>query len=125
MSAAEEQIVVITKCDLTSQTPATPGIPTSSLTGQGLDELRSALATKLSARMSGEVVPATALRCRDSLTRAATAIDRARHAAAAGAGEEFVAAELWLALDELGQIVGAVYTDDMLDRLFSRFCIGK
>src|SRR5262249_37999861 len=98
---------------------------TSSVTGQGLDQLRATVAAKLSARLNGEVVPATALRCRDSLSRAKTAIDRARHAAAASAGEEFIAAELWLALDELGQVVGAVYTDDMLDRLFSRFCIGK
>jgi tRNA U34 5-carboxymethylaminomethyl modifying GTPase MnmE/TrmE len=30
-----------------------------------------------------------------------------------------------LALDELGQVAGVVYTDDILDVLFSRFCIGK
>jgi tRNA modification GTPase len=29
------------------------------------------------------------------------------------------------ALDDLGRVVGAVYTDDVLDRIFSRFCIGK
>ncbi|HEX7447478.1 MAG TPA: hypothetical protein VF306_08030 [Pirellulales bacterium] len=40
-------------------------------------------------------------------------------------GEELVAAELRLALDALGQVVGTVYTDDVLDRIFSRFCIGK
>jgi tRNA modification GTPase len=28
-------------------------------------------------------------------------------------------------LAELGKVVGAVYTDDLLDRIFSRFCIGK
>ncbi len=31
---------------------------------------------------------------------------------------------LW-ALEELGHLAGAVYTDDLLDRVFSRFCIGK
>jgi len=36
-----------------------------------------------------------------------------------------VAAEVRGALDELGQVVGAVYTEDLLDRVFSRFCIGK
>jgi tRNA modification GTPase len=40
-------------------------------------------------------------------------------------GDELVAAELRLALDELAQVVGAVYTEDILDRIFSRFCIGK
>ena len=44
---------------------------------------------------------------------------------AAAAGEELVAAELRRALSELGKVVGAVYTDDILDRIFSRFCIGK
>jgi tRNA modification GTPase len=43
----------------------------------------------------------------------------------AGGGDELVAAEMYVALDELGSVVGAVYTDDILDRIFSRFCIGK
>ena len=38
---------------------------------------------------------------------------------------EVLALELRSALEELGAIVGAVYTDDLLDRIFSRFCIGK
>jgi tRNA modification GTPase len=38
---------------------------------------------------------------------------------------EHLALELRGALDELGTLVGAVYTDDLLDRIFSRFCIGK
>ncbi len=41
------------------------------------------------------------------------------------AGEELVAAELHVVLDELGKVSGAVTTDDVLDRIFSRFCIGK
>jgi tRNA modification GTPase len=36
-----------------------------------------------------------------------------------------LALELRGALDELGAMAGAVYTDDLLDRIFSRFCIGK
>ena len=38
---------------------------------------------------------------------------------------EVVALQLRGALDELGEMVGAIYTDDLLDRIFSRFCIGK
>jgi tRNA modification GTPase len=38
---------------------------------------------------------------------------------------ELLAAELRLALDQVGEMTGAVYTDDLLDRIFSRFCIGK
>jgi tRNA modification GTPase len=36
-----------------------------------------------------------------------------------------VALALRGALDQLGEMVGAVYTNDLLDRIFSRFCIGK
>jgi tRNA modification GTPase len=45
--------------------------------------------------------------------------------AAEGGFEELVAAEIRAALMEIGAVVGAVYTDDVLDRIFSRFCIGK
>ena len=48
-------------------------------------------------------------------------VERARVAS----GEELVAAELRITLDEIGQIAGETYTDDILDRVFSRFCIGK
>jgi tRNA modification GTPase len=41
------------------------------------------------------------------------------------AGEELIGAELRGALDELGAVVGVVYTEDILGRIFSRFCIGK
>jgi tRNA modification GTPase len=38
---------------------------------------------------------------------------------------ELLAVELREALEQLGEMVGAVYTDDLLDRIFSRFCVGK
>ncbi len=121
-------LLVLTKSDLANPADDTDDhdyIRTSCVTSAGLDQLQQELTRLLAGRHGGDVVPATALRCRDSLSRAAIALERARQAAAHQAGEELVAAELWLALDELGQVVGAVYTDDMLDRLFSRFCIGK
>ena len=56
---------------------------------------------------------------------AAEALERARLLNDLRQGEELVAAEVRLALDELGKVSGAVTTDDVLDRIFSRFCIGK
>ncbi|HZN44454.1 MAG TPA: hypothetical protein VFB56_03950, partial [Nitrospiraceae bacterium] len=38
---------------------------------------------------------------------------------------EFVAADLRMAADALGEITGAISTDDILNRIFSEFCIGK
>jgi tRNA modification GTPase len=72
------------------------------------------------------MLPATASRCRESLKRcgdslqAAIAMTEQRHMQ-----EELVAAEIRLAMEELGWIAGEVYTDDLLDRIFSQFCIGK
>ena len=57
--------------------------------------------------------------------RAEEALGSASATLLAGGGEELVALELRLAIDELGKVVGAVVTDDILDRIFQRFCIGK
>jgi tRNA modification GTPase len=99
-------------------------VHTSSHTGAGIDELRRTIERALEPIDSESgVVVGTADRCRESLRLAAEALQRARTNAAAG--EELVAAEIRVALDELGRVVGAVYTEDILDRVFSRFCIGK
>jgi tRNA modification GTPase len=120
-------LIVWTKCDLppsSSLESASPAISTSSRTGVGLDELRRAIERALEPIDSESgVVTGTADRCRESLRLAAEALQRARTSAAAG--EELVAAEIRGALDELGRVVGAIYTEDILDRVFSRFCIGK
>ncbi|MGD0901063.1 MAG: tRNA uridine-5-carboxymethylaminomethyl(34) synthesis GTPase MnmE, partial [Thermoguttaceae bacterium] len=71
------------------------------------------------------VVACTVVRCAESLRLAAECLDRARQIAPTGRDEELVAAEVRVALDELGKVAGAVYTEDLLDRIFSRFCIGK
>jgi len=131
-AAAEPRVVVWTKTDLaTDELPAMPprlgpAIPTSSATGCGLDALRVVLGRRLRELYgtSGEAVAATAARCHDSLRRAAESLRQGREVLQGGA-EELVAAEIQVALVELGKVVGAVYTDDLLDRIFSRFCIGK
>jgi len=103
------------------------GIETSSATGKGIERLRARIYESLvaSSRPDGGAMLSSAVRCRDSLRRAAEDLERALDVVRSGGGEELVAAELRIALDHLGQVVGAVYTDDVLDRVFSRFCIGK
>ncbi len=67
----------------------------------------------------------TAARSGDSLIKTQAALDRALAIAEEETDQELLAIEIREALDELGKIAGAVYTDDILDRIFSRFCIGK
>jgi tRNA modification GTPase len=123
---ATERLVVWTKCDQPHIRLLPPGaIATSARTSAGLDQLRGQLAETLVALEPGESAGLTAQRCGESLRAASEALARAVELNATGAGEELLAAELRAALGELGKVAGTVYTDDILDRIFSRFCIGK
>lgn len=121
------RILVLTKIDgLRSTDLHLDAVATSSLTGAGIAELRRAIYQRISEGLvSSDVVAPTAVRCGESLRQAAAAVQRAQLAAIAAAGDEIVAAEVRVALDDLAQVVGAVYTEDILDRIFGRFCIGK
>jgi len=122
------RIMVLTKADLAPKEPASSqGIRTSSVTGQGLEELQQTIYQHLTqtSNHATNVVPDTLLRCRESLRLAGESIERARELNQVKQGDELVAAELRVALEELATVIGAVYTEDLLDRIFSRFCIGK
>ena len=106
----------------------TSGIQTSCATGRGIANLGRLVAMKLRERMEqGEIVPSTAIRCQEALAEARDAL---KNALALLNGSELrddflVASELRLALDAIGTITGKVHTDELLDNIFSRFCIGK
>src|SRR5262249_38944325 len=122
------RLTVFTKCDLVSNAVRPcAGIETSSFTGKGCAALKQEIHRLLTADRADfdGTVAATAVRCRDSLRLAAESLNRAKSTAESRGSEELVAAELRRALAELGKVVGAIYTDDILDRVFSRFCIGK
>ncbi|HEY2415044.1 MAG TPA: tRNA modification GTPase [Pirellulaceae bacterium] len=124
-SLPANRLLVWTKCDLPRVAKAAgddTAVETSSRTSTGIDVLRQWIAAALSERPAdASSVAGTAERCRDSLRRATESINRAQ----AATGEELIAAELRIALDEIGLVAGETYTDDILDRIFSRFCIGK
>jgi tRNA modification GTPase len=126
---SDQRIIVWTKTDLPphGNLSRSPGaISTSSRTGHGLEQLRRAIAAALTTSPTDSgFVAGTADRCRESLHLAAASVDRAQALAASAAGDELIASLLRSALDDLGRILGAVYTSDLLDRVFSRFCIGK
>ncbi len=116
------RVVVATKCDL--ETPAVGQLATSAVTSQGINELRKLLADK--ARGHGRPALAPSLsRCRHHVDACLANLRRAHAEALEDEPPELIAFELRCALDEIGALVGAVYSDDLLDRIFSRFCIGK
>ncbi len=102
-------------------------IRTSTATGEGIERLGRSVVEKLCAQMwDGEVVPATALRCQEALRQAGDSLHRALSLLEnALCDETLVASELRIALDQIGLIAGQTHSDDLLDRIFSRFCIGK
>ena len=102
-------------------------VTTSAATGAGLDDLRDRVAELLLQQsQSSELgVSATAIRCADSLRRSADALQSALAMLDDQTGHEWVAGEIRFALSGIAEVTGEIYTDDILDRVFSRFCIGK
>ena len=119
------RIDVRTRCDLA---PAARGLATSSVTGQGIAELRAAVLSAVAA-VAPRQSPATtrlAVACgsaRRSLAAAAVAV--ARGASGGFVDESLVAADLRRGAATLADVTGAAIDVDLLDRIFSRHCIGK
>lgn len=121
-------LIVKTKSDLAGSREAESSeLQISAETGAGVSRLTQAITEKFSVPSQGErqLVSSTASRSRDSLRRALASLGHAIEAAQHQIGDELIAMEIRESLQHLGEIVGAVYTDDVLDRVFSRFCIGK
>jgi tRNA modification GTPase len=115
-------IAVATKSD--QGTPAPGLLATSAVQGTGLGLLRDLLAERARSRKQPALAPSLS-RCRHHVNACLENLRRAHSAILFEEPPELLALELRGALDQLGEMVGAVYTDDLLDRIFSRFCIGK
>jgi tRNA modification GTPase len=113
---------IATKCDLVN--PIFGEVATSAATGAGLDALRALIAGRAKAMARPALAPSVS-RCRHHVAACLERLRQAHQTVLFGGPPELTALELRGALDELGEMVGAVYTDDLLDRIFSRFCIGK
>ena len=112
------------KCDLDgASSVASDGVfRVSSKTGEGLERLKRALAERLSA-MAAEGAEEVA----DVTARQTALLQKARAAlASADATDPVLAANaLRRAADALGEIIGKTYSEDILEELFARFCVGK
>ncbi len=124
-----DSLVVLNKCDLVNaplaplpdQIAGRPAYPLSAKTGAGFDDLLDALQNEAASRMAGAGAGLTRHRHRAALVSCRQALGRAAHAAEA----ELIGEDLRLASRELGRITGRVDVEDLLDLIFSEFCIGK
>jgi tRNA modification GTPase len=133
----KKQILVLNKTDLpdrldlgalfTNDRPRFPMVRVSCLTGKGLEPLKDAIkelawSGEINAEML-EVMINT--RHQEALERSRAALVRTLEALHAGNSVELAALDLRLAVNAIGEIVGQTTTEDLLDMIFSQFCIGK
>ena len=123
-------VEVVTKADLPNRPSAHPpiGSSVSVVTGAGLAELRRRLAEVAFGRLLalGDVEPVvTRARHRAALARALAELDAFWDARARGVDAAATATHLRAAVLALDDLIGAVTPEDVLDRVFAAFCVGK
>jgi tRNA modification GTPase len=117
-------MLVVNKVDAGSSFPEEAHQRCSALTGQGIPELRRALLERLS---EGGAEPGflTNVRHERLIREALEALDRAARAVQQSLPHEMLLLDLYNVLRPLGAITGETTIDDILNRIFSTFCIGK
>jgi len=125
-------VVIRNKSDLVLSAPDpvmdqdAPGIFTSALTGEGIAQLRDALLEIVRSPSSeSESGMLTSLRHHEAVTAALTSLASARAAVAAKVPHEMLLLDLYASLRQLDSLTGETTADDILNRIFSTFCIGK
>ena len=121
-------LVVANKCDLiTLEPPPARALPVSALTGQGIPELRAAILDAVAPQgvLEQETGFITSLRHEQLLRESSAYLEKARNAVAVNIPHEMLLLDLYAALGPIDAITGATTADDILNRIFSTFCIGK
>ena len=106
------------------QTPPAATVSLSSVTGAGLDDLEAAVAALFPAGEGGGSL-LTDQRQEEAARRARDAVRRAADALAAGVTPDAVLTDVEEALDALGELTGRTAREEIVSRIFSRFCVGK
>jgi tRNA modification GTPase len=122
------EIVVLNKSDLpeNSDWKNFRALRISCVTGEGLSELQREILARITRQnLRPESTVAINIRHRDCLRRALEACDRARAALGKTLSPEYVAVDLNEALRAVGEVIGAVDIEQILDSVFGQFCIGK
>ena len=129
-ASGRPRVLVLNKADLPTALrlpDGLAGVATSCSTGAGIEAVKDAIErTVWSGRLSSVPSQITVnARHADALRRAQGSIQRAAAELRGGSSLELVAIDLRIAADAVGEIVGKTTTDDLLDAIFSQFCLGK
>ena len=127
--AERKALLVFNKSDIGSHIPTIselPTVQTSALTGEGMAELQDALLALVSSSGAVETdAVLTSLRQHEEVSGALKGLLAARAAAATNIPHEMVLLDLYSALRHLDSLTGETTPDDVLNLIFSTFCIGK
>ena len=130
----KKTVFVINKSDMpniafrSSDLSLQPVVEISALKGEGIDELKNAvysLCISANERCSREGLLITNIRHRHLIESASVLLHEAEDAFMNDQPLEIVAISMRESLDSLGEIIGAVTAEDILNKIFSEFCIGK
>ncbi len=132
----KNMLIVMNKEDLTSaldeeivarRYPDIPRVSISALTGTGLEKLKAAILQTVAESDSESLCSHAVANARhlNALERASQSLAAAADASRRGAPMEIIASELSDCIETLGEITGENTTNDLLDTIFSRFCLGK
>jgi tRNA modification GTPase len=119
-------VVVENKCDLAENAAGQPAaLRTSALTGEGIGQLREQILALATGGAASEPGMLTSMRQHQSITTTQEALSDAARANAEGIPHEMILLDLYRALWALDSLTGQTTSDDILNLIFSTFCIGK
>ena len=125
--AGPRALIVANKCDLPHPELPANALAVSALTGEGIPELRDAILASIApaGAFEQETGFITSLRHERLLRESGEWIEKARAAVESATPHEMLLLDLYAALRPIDAITGATTADDILNRIFSTFCIGK
>src|SRR5687767_12234040 len=129
--AGKKRILVMNKTDLPAKLEAPAiepeAVKVSCVTGAGIEQIKDVIkAAVWSGDIKAEMLEVMInSRHQDALRRAAESVRRSLEGLQADLSLELIAMDLHIAVNALGEIVGKTTTEDLLDSIFSQFCIGK
>lgn len=124
LSRPANRLVIANKVDLAG-IPLEGSIAVSALTGQGIDTLRTRILQAITPEIEQEAGFITSVRHEALLREALESLHAARDAVLNKIPHEMLLLDLYSALRPIDAITGATTADDILNRIFSTFCIGK
>lgn len=134
-SRGKKAVVVKNKADLGDRggedeiggaLPGAPVFKISALKGAGIDRLEEGIFEILTGGVKlNEAIVVTTMRQKQCLLRASEALSKALDTAARGLPEDMISIDLRDAAAALGEVAGEAVSEEVIDRIFAEFCVGK